>query len=245
MQQTTEIITHKMAPSVVTKFKVVETITKEKMMSFNQLSKKPEGIEAYHTYVKENEKKGEDITQARHFKLCSKSKKDVVKCKSVTRKRITKRKAAPPKNKTVSKTKTKSNKKAKKNNTRSSRTTQKSKSKTSQNINGNSVGFGNSGAMATPPVKDRRVTISPRELSALNKLLASDEQSSSSIATNNANPKGRRKTISPQQLAAIKKLLESEKQSKTVKNVKMRSPNPRRKARNVLNPKYYGNMWVK
>lgn len=102
--------------------------------------------------------------------------------------------------------------------------------------------------MTTPPKQDRRVTINPRELSALKKLIASGEQSSPnspSITMNNADSQGRRKTISPQQLADLKKLLASEQSAKTVKNVKMRSPNPRRKARNVLNPKYYGNEWVK
>ena len=102
--------------------------------------------------------------------------------------------------------------------------------------------------MTKPPKKDRRVTISPRELSALKKLIASGERTSpvsQSITMNNADSHGRRKTISPQQLAALKKLLASEQSAKTVKNVKIRSPNPRRKARNVLNPKYYGNEWVK
>jgi len=62
---------------------------------------------------------------------------------------------------------------------------------------------------------------------------------------NNADSHGRRKTISPQRLAALKKLLAFEQSAKTVKNVKIISPNPRRKARNVFNPKYYGNEWVK
>lgn len=261
MQQTTEIIAHKMSPKVVTKFKVIETITKEKMMSFNQLSKKSEGVEAYNAYVKDN-----NITDSKHFKLCSKSKKDVIKCKGTTRKRITKKKV-PHKKKSDSKTKTKSKKhQGKKNSPKNSRSTQKSRSKTPEFEginNGSSLGMMNTtsdnNAFFTPestinsnafltPEGDRRVTISPRELSALKKLIASGEQSSPnspSITMNNADSQGRRKTISPQQLAALKKLLASEQSAKTVKNVKMRSPNPRRKARNVLNPKYYGNEWVK
>lgn len=249
MQQTTEIIAHKMSPKVVTKFKVIETITKEKMMSFNQLSKKSEGVEAYNAYVKDN-----NITDSKHFKLCSKSKKDVIKCKGTTRKRITKKKV-PHKKKSDSKTKTKSKKhQGKKNSPKNSRSTQKSRSKTPEFEginNGSSLGMMNTtsdnNAFFTPE-GDRRVTISPREHSALKKLIASGEQSSPnspSITMNNADSQGRRKTISPQQLAALKKLLASEQSAKTVKNVKMRSPNPRRKARNVLNPKYYGNEWVK
>lgn len=277
--QSFEILDHKVGnkANVVTKFNVRETITKDKLMTFNELSKQSEGVAAYDAYVKEQKKEnGVDITSVKNFKLCSKAKKDTEKCKAATgRKRTQKRKVVAktkvPKSPTsFTHTKTKSNKRVK---------AQKSKS-----ISAAQSGFANNASFysarnsiastresrSKSTTADRRVTISPRGLEALKRLIASSSSASKRstksshdsplITMSDADSKGRRKTISARDLAALKEMIGLEKSKtksnsnkttkKTTKKVKKaaapvarRSPRPQRKTR--LNPKYFGNEWTK
>ena len=80
--KTIEVLSHTTTPKRVTNFKVRELVEKVHQVPASKLLKTQEGESAYVKYKNEyQQEKQRPLDKEKHFKLCSKSKNDIVKCK--------------------------------------------------------------------------------------------------------------------------------------------------------------------
>lgn len=85
-----EILSHTVKPNLVTRFKIRETITSEKVVTGTKLIKSAEGISALNRYKRQyRENHDTPLVDTKHFKLCTKSRKSIDECNTPRPRRIT------------------------------------------------------------------------------------------------------------------------------------------------------------